>query len=118
MSKSPELPKKFWILDGKVPKAADLYQWAVWFEHTATNRIVAQTRIGDDTVSTVFLGIDHSMGGPVPLLFETMIFVDGDSAWCERCTTWDQAEEQHVEAVAVLKQWHENAKAAAAKVGR
>lgn len=29
-------------------------------------------------ISTVWLGIDHSFGGPVPIIFETMIFPPGD----------------------------------------
>lgn len=70
--------------------------------------MIARSVIGDDVVSTVFLGIDHSMGGPVPLLFETMIFVDGDSKYCERCSTFDQALKQHDMAVTVRKLWHKN----------
>lgn len=108
MSTSPEIPK-FWILDGKTPKPTTLIEWAKWFENEDQRR-VALTRIGEDLVSTVFLGIDHSLGGPVPLLFETMTFVDGNSKWCARCATWEQAEDQHAEEVARLKRWHENAK--------
>ena len=105
MSKFP----KFWILDGKTPKSVDLYTWAAWFEDD--DRHVARTVIDEDVVSTVFLGIDHSMGGPEPLLFETMIFVGPGHRenWCERCTTWDQALDQHAEALTELKMWHENA---------
>jgi hypothetical protein len=101
---------KFWVLDGKTPKPATLHEWAEWFKNDK-HRHVALTRIGNDFVSTVFLGIDHSWwGGSVPQLFETMIFVDGDEKWCERCATWEQAEEQHATAVTELKLWHENAK--------
>jgi len=49
-------------------------------------------------VSTAFLGIDHNFtdDGP-PMLFETMVFggaLDGD---CDRTSTWEEAEKQHVE---------------------
>lgn len=108
MSTSPDRPK-FWLLDGKTPKPTTLSEWIQWFEDDDRHRRVALTRIGEDVVSTVFLGIDHSMGGPVPLLFETMIFVGPNEKWCTRCTTWEQAEDQHAEAVTELKLWHQNA---------
>lgn len=53
----------------------DLLKWAAWFENF-DNRAVARHNIfGKATVSTVFLGLDHSFGktGP-PALWETMIF--------------------------------------------
>ena len=37
------------------------------------NRQVAKDEIGDVMVSTVFLVFDHGIG-PVPILFETMVF--------------------------------------------
>lgn len=48
-------------------------EWGAWFE--TANRALAQDVIRQATVSTVFLGVDHSFtdGGP-PILFETMIF--------------------------------------------
>ena len=110
----PEELPKFWVLDGKIPKPATLYDWAKQFPNEDLRR-VALTRIGDDVVSTVFTGLDYSMGDPVPRLFETMIFVDDDSKWCEYTSTWERAEEQHAAAVTELKLWHENAKTASTK---
>jgi hypothetical protein len=52
----------------------DLLQWARWFE--TADRVVAQTKIGSYMVSTVFLGLDHSFGRGLPLLYETMVFAD------------------------------------------
>lgn len=53
-------------------------------------------------VSTVFLGLDHNHlnDGPA-LLFETMIFPEGSYAemYQRRCSTWEEAEEMHKEAV-------------------
>ena len=58
------------------------------------------------TISTVFLGIDHShfREGP-PMLFETMIFGGGDmlDIDCRSCSTWEEAEQQHVEMMAYAK---------------
>jgi hypothetical protein len=55
-------------------------------------------------VSTVFLGLDHSWlsDGP-PLIFETMIFGGPHSDHQTRASTWDEAERQHAEAVAMVR---------------
>lgn len=84
-----------YILDGKTPVPADLMTWAKWFE-TADRRVDATT-IGRYRVSTVFLGLDHQYGEGPPLIFETMVFADGgsDECWCDRCSTWDEAEAMH-----------------------
>jgi hypothetical protein len=69
--------------------------WARWFE--STDRHVRQTIQGDVTVSTVFLGLDHSFSGHgPPVLFETMAFgVEGLEHDQERYCTWDEAEAGH-----------------------
>ena len=93
----------YYILEGKTPVLADLITWAKWFETSGDIRIVAKTEVGSTTVSTVFLGLDHSFGVRPPMLFETMIFRNGagDDQW--RCSTWDQAEDQHAEAVEIVR---------------
>lgn len=55
-------------------------------------------------VSTVWLGLDHSFGGGIPLIFETMVFAEGDSMDldCRRYATEEQARGGHVETVAVV----------------
>ena len=60
----------------------------------ADYRRVARTAVGDDEVSTVWLGVDHSfgLGGP-PILFETMVFPACDV--CERYATEDEARAGH-----------------------
>ena len=86
-----------YILRGKTPvRCDDLMEWARWMD--TRERIVKQTRVGTMFVSTIFLGIDHSLGGKEPILFETMTFCD-DEIDCQRCSTWKQAEEQHHYAV-------------------
>lgn len=87
-----------YILDGKTPvNESDLLTWAKWFE--TADRRVALSESETHRVSTVFLGMDHSFGGPVPILFETMVFPKNSSAEddCARCETWEQAEAQHAE---------------------
>jgi hypothetical protein len=116
---------EYWILDQNhelVP--ADLLVWGRWFEKPE-NRFVRSEEIGPFQVSTIFLGFDHRIRvlsgqeeGP-PLLFETMAFrpstakerresldaqqrlgVSGmphlrEGIAQERCSTWDEALEQH-----------------------
>ena len=92
-----------YILVDKVPKpAANMEDWAIWFG--TTDRHVAETIIGDVRVSTVFLGLDHGFGrNEPPILFETMIFGGEHDQYCERCSTWEEAEAMHAKAVALVK---------------
>lgn len=93
-----------YILDGKTPvPCGDLKKWAKWFE-TADRKVACTGPTGPDSlyVSTVFLSHDHSYGDGPPLLFETMVFRDGDGDECERCSTWDEAEAQHERMCAIV----------------
>lgn len=60
------------------------------------HKIVAQEHVGAAWVSTVFLGLDHSWvdTGP-PIVFETMVFRDGNGEECFRYSTWQEAMEGH-----------------------
>lgn len=73
----------------------EIEAWQYWKFGTLDTRIEL-TKIGKDcAVSTVFLGVDHSFGGPVPVLFETLVFggpLDGE---CARYTTLKDAREGH-----------------------
>lgn len=110
----------YYKLQGKLAvPCQDAVEWAMWFE-TATRR-VKETQIGRVWVSTIFLGLDHNfacvfgdpLGGEadhLPHLFETMAF-DGRSEdklgpelYCNRCGTWEEAEAQHEEACAFIRQ--------------
>ncbi|WP_086846925.1 hypothetical protein [Amycolatopsis kentuckyensis] len=55
-------------------------------------------------VSTVWLGIDHSFGSELPIIFETMVFAEGSShdEQCDRYSTLADAERGHVEMVTVV----------------
>ena len=62
-----------------------------------TANIVQQDVIAPGiAISTVFLGLDHNMfGDGPPLVFETMIFREGDGNETFRWSTWDEAMEGH-----------------------
>ena len=81
----------------------DLTRWALWFE--SSDRTVKRTQMpSGDIVSTVFLGIDHSMFGPTPLWFETMIFSSDENnyeLYQTRCSTYEEALKMHDLAVEI-----------------
>lgn len=90
-----------YILDGHEAVPCDhLFTWASWLEKA--DRIVRKHEADGVRVSTVFIGLDHSFGDGPPLLFETMIFGGPRDGWMDRYSTWDEAEEGHERAVAML----------------
>jgi hypothetical protein len=99
-------PRQPWIgtykLVGKLAvPVEDSMEWARGFENS--NRQVADTKIGGIRISTIFLGLDHNFLGGKPLLFETMIFRGGKGDDCFRCSSWEEAEKQHADAVALVR---------------
>ncbi len=104
----PKLPwLGYYKLVGKLAvPVKDVIEWGMWFE--TADRHVFKTTIGGCWISTVFLGLDHNFvdifkDGTGPHLFETMIFRGGDGQECWRCGSWDEAEKQHAEAVALVR---------------
>lgn len=96
------LPRhEYYILRGHKAIPVSLDEWGNWF--TKADRKVEVTKVGDITVSTVFLGLDHNFSkeGP-PMIFETMTFGD-DEERCRRYSTWDEAVQGHKEIVSVVK---------------
>ncbi len=93
-------------LVGKTPvECPDIREWGRWFEYSNDQRIVGRTEVGDLTISTVFLGLDHNwaFGGP-PLLFETMIFRGAKALnYQKRYSTWAEAEEGHAHAITLAE---------------
>ena len=88
--------------DDHEPVAAELMEWARWFE-TAT-RTVAHDELDDGTrVSTVFLGLDYGFGEGPPVLWETMIFggEHDDDQW--RYTSRESALEGHASALKLAR---------------
>jgi hypothetical protein len=85
-----------YILVNKVPvRCDDLYEWGKWMEKPDARRVNWTAMLGGVSVSTVFLGLDHSWGGGKPKLFETMVFGGPLDQLQERCSTWVEAEIQH-----------------------
>ena len=82
-----------------------LIVWALWM---AANRLgarrVARWVANDVEVSTVFLGIDHNFGDGPAILWETMVFKDGESVDQRRCSgSREQALAMHEEMVEAVK---------------
>jgi hypothetical protein len=81
----------------------DLAKWGQQFEQTERRR-VAREQIGEATISTVFLGLDHGWGGGPPVLWETMVFGGVLDQECDRCSgSREQAEAMHARMVARVK---------------
>jgi hypothetical protein len=73
-------------------------EWGKWF--ATHSRTVNRDMYFDNdivvTVSTVFLGIDHSAGtSRTPILFETMVFDGEHDGYRVRYHTWEEAETGH-----------------------
>lgn len=64
-------------------------------------RRIAETKVGEQWVSTVCLVLDHGMMHGPPMIFETVIFPDRD--YCERTSTREAALAAHDRAVAHAK---------------
>lgn len=92
---------KHWVLEGKEIRECGLMEWARSME--STDRKIARDEIGDITVSTVFLGIDHGFEGGKPLLFETMVFGGQADEIQERYCTYEEAERGHKEILEFVK---------------
>lgn len=93
-----------YTLAGQAPvPEPDVVKWARWFE--TADRVVAQTEVGGYFVSTVFLGLDHRfVGEGPPILFETMVWSDGESTDCmARSSTWAEAVAVHLEAIKLCR---------------
>lgn len=92
----------WYVLEGRSYRAArNMNDYA---EGMDRNRRVARDELGDCRVSTVFLGLDHGDGDGPPLVFETMVFGGPFDQWCDRCSTYDEAEAQHARAVAFCRE--------------
>jgi hypothetical protein len=91
---------KHWILDDNGrPIQVDLLTWAKWFG--SDKRALAQETVGQNMISTIFLGIDHNWLeiGP-PVLWETMTFgAKLNQEQCRCAGTKEQAEAMHEQMV-------------------
>lgn len=82
-----------YVLKGKEAVPADTMEWARWYEKA--DRRVDRTEVGNVTVSTVFLGLNHQFGDGPPLIFETLVFGGELDQEMDRYSTWDEAEAGH-----------------------
>jgi len=96
---------KHYILENKKHKEVDLMTWARWFEKNSNRRVALTKGKKGWFVSTVFLGIDHSLGLGKELLYETMVFDSGTDLDQNpfRYSTYKQAEAGHKKVVSQLK---------------
>lgn len=80
-----------------------------WYEHPdrrrhwVTDPRIARTTIGDITVSTVWLSIDHRFGYGPPLIFETMTFGEPWTNELRRYSTEEEAMRGHLEVLDRLR---------------
>ncbi len=87
----------------------DIKDWSDLYETKdgSDRRRVGWDEVDGYEVSTVFLGLDHGYGNGftgLPLLFETMIFGQGDGdGYQTRCSTWDEAVQMHKDAIEWVK---------------
>ena len=103
-AKEEEEMNGMYILEGKeVKPIEDVIEWGSWFGKADCK--VASTELPNGVrISTAFLGLDHSFGGSVPILFETMIFDGKHDQYQERYATWDEAEVGHKQAVKLAQE--------------
>lgn len=104
---------QMYVLDGKTPVVEkDPIVWSKFSDNSSAKR-VGLTPVGPVTVSTVFLGLDHQYGDGPPMLFETMAFRGDYEDWEEyqtRCSTWEEAERMHQDAVEYFKERYKDHK--------
>lgn len=87
-----------------VVEVDDLIEWATWYEDHEKRR-VADEKVGDVRISTVFLGLDHNhyQPGP-PQWFETMVFGGPSDLAQDRYATWNEAVDGHAAMVAAVRE--------------
>jgi hypothetical protein len=92
-----------YILDENrnVIPCTSILEWGVFMQDDA-HRNVAVRCFGKATLSTVFLGLDHSLFRGTPQVFETAILDDERVIVIDRYSTWADAEAGHAGAVAAL----------------
>lgn len=86
---------EYYILEDREPvKIEDPIEWGKWFQREE-NKYVTKDTIGNSQIITFFLGIDKSLTGNPPILFQTMVIdgrLDGETDYH---ATWQEAEAGH-----------------------
>lgn len=68
-------------------------------------RRVGWTKVKEHVVSTVWLGLDHSYGGPKPVIFETMVFSNEDNLVDLDCQRYVTLEEAYIGHITMVYKW-------------
>jgi len=95
--------RKYILVNEEPIEIDDLIVWAKWFE--AANRQLARTEVNGVSISTVFLGIDHSFSyadDGLPVLWETLVFGGKLNGECQRYISKDEALIGHSNMVTVV----------------
>ena len=101
---------KYILIHHKVVPEPDLEKWGKWMEQVLlTEKRVARTYFHKGTdkeimISTVFLGLDHSMHQEPIQLFETLVFDGPLDDEMERCDTWVNAKKMHERMVKLVEE--------------
>lgn len=93
-----EYKRRYWILDKDRNPVEAPDRDAYWAYMATDDRVVAKTKVGKLTVSTVMLGEDVLVGSrpdDKPLLFETMVFGRPHGKILGVYYTWAEAEAGH-----------------------
>ena len=83
-----------------IPKPA--LDASAWLQKNYHRKTVKRDEIGDVTVSTVFLGLDHAWDSDIPVLWETMIFGGEHDQYQECYTSHKDALEGHKKALTLI----------------
>lgn len=91
------------------PVKVDVLEAAQWMEDNPTRKQIGfdllEDKDGNDvSVSTVFLGLDHSWSNKGLILWETMIFGGINDQYQERYNSYEDALEGHQRAIDLIKQ--------------
>jgi len=84
---------KYILKDKQAILCEDVKTWGEFMENQ--DRVVKKTEFGDIYISTVFIGLNHSLEDNKILLFETLVFKGPLDSEMERYHTWEEAEAGH-----------------------
>jgi hypothetical protein len=92
-------------------KPLKLMEWAKLFENVDYKIVQRDVLLNGTLVSTVWLGIDHSFfGNGPPLIFETMVFLDGKVGMEEDMDRYSTEEEARTGHKAMVAKWKAKSK--------
>lgn len=81
-------------------KPITLMEWAQALKSDDARRVLKTDITPNVFVSTVWLGLDHSFGQGPPLIFESVVFENGEGGDMDRYATEEEAREGHAAMVA------------------